>query len=51
MMTKINENYNNYHDILIVDHKTGNENDIEERHNRFIEWTKACFPIEKIVYK
>jgi glycine/D-amino acid oxidase-like deaminating enzyme/Rieske Fe-S protein len=53
--TKNNENNNNIqYDILIVggeDHKTGNENDIEKRHNRLIEWTKARFPIEKIVYR
>lgn len=45
---------NNSYDLLIVggeDHKTGNENDIEERHNRLIEWTKQRFPIEDIVYR
>lgn len=50
----VNRINSNHYDILVVggeDHKTGTENDIEERHNRLIEWTKQRFPIEKVVYK
>ncbi|HEX7256981.1 MAG TPA: FAD-dependent oxidoreductase [Nitrososphaeraceae archaeon] len=50
-----NDKNKNQYDILIVggeDHKTGNtRNDIEERHDRLIEWTKTRFPIEKVVYR
>jgi len=50
-----NDKNNNQYDILIVggeDHKTGNtQNDMEERHDRLIEWTKTRFPIEKVIYR
>jgi glycine/D-amino acid oxidase-like deaminating enzyme/nitrite reductase/ring-hydroxylating ferredoxin subunit len=50
-----NDKNNNQYDILIVggeDHKTGNtQNNMEERHDRLIEWTKTRFPIEKVVYR
>lgn len=44
-ITNINDDY----ELLIVggeDHKTGNENDIEERFTRLLEWTKQRFPLE-----
>ena len=47
------DNDKNY-EILIVggeDHKTGNEDDIEERHARLESWAKQFFPIEDALYK
>jgi glycine/D-amino acid oxidase-like deaminating enzyme/nitrite reductase/ring-hydroxylating ferredoxin subunit len=44
----------NQYELLIIggeDHKTGNENDTEGRHDRLVEWAKNRFPIEGIVYK
>jgi glycine/D-amino acid oxidase-like deaminating enzyme/nitrite reductase/ring-hydroxylating ferredoxin subunit len=44
----------NSHDLLIIggeDHKTGYENDMEERHSRLINWAKQRFPIEDVKYK
>ena len=49
-----NSNGDNSHDLLIIggeDHKTGYENDLEERHSRLINWAKQRFPIEEIKYK
>ena len=40
--------------MLIIggeDHKTGNENDIEDRHTFLEAWAKERFPIEKILFK
>lgn len=42
------------HELLIIggeDHKTGYENDMEERHSRLIDWAKHRFPIEEIIYR
>lgn len=51
--SRINNKDSSY-ELLIIggeDHKTGYENDIEERHTRLIDWTKQRFPVEDIVYK
>jgi len=54
---KVDDNNSNNEDdyeILIIggeDHKTGNENDIEERHEHLESWAKLRFPIEKVLYK
>ncbi len=51
--SKIN-NVESSYDLLIIggeDHKTGYENDVEERHTRLIDWAKQRFPIEEIKYK
>ncbi|HSA74920.1 MAG TPA: FAD-dependent oxidoreductase, partial [Candidatus Nitrosocosmicus sp.] len=45
--------YSSY-ELLIIggeDHKTGYENDMDERHSRLINWAKQHFPIEEIKYK
>lgn len=42
------------YDLLIVggeDHKTGNVNDIVERHSRLESWAKQRFPIKKVLFK
>ena len=47
-------NVTSSHDLLIIggeDHKTGYENDMEERHSRLIDWAKHRFPIEEIIYR
>ena len=47
-------NMNNSHDLLIIggeDHKTGYDNDMEERHSRLVDWAKQRFPIEEIIYR
>lgn len=47
-------NIDSSYDLLIIggeDHKTGNENDMEERHSRLIDWAKQRFPIEEIIYR
>src|SRR5690606_25853651 len=33
------------------DHKTGNVNDIVERHSRLESWAKQRFPIKKVLFK
>jgi glycine/D-amino acid oxidase-like deaminating enzyme len=52
--SKVKANDDNDYDLLIIggeDHKTGNENDVVERHNRLESWAKQRFPIKKILYK
>ncbi len=47
-------NVDSSYELLIIggkDHKTGYENDMEERHFRLIDWTKQRFPIEEVIYK
>ncbi len=47
-------NIDSSYELLIIggeDHKTGCENDMEERHSRLIDWAKQRFPIEEIIYK
>lgn len=42
------------YDLLIIggeDHKTGNENDIVERHSYLESWAKQRFPIKKVLFK
>ncbi len=42
------------YDLLIIggeDHKTGNENDIVERHDYLESWAKQRFPIKKVLFK
>ncbi len=49
-----NSNKDDDYEILIVggeDHKTGNEDDIEERHDRLESWAKQRFPIEDVLYR
>ena len=48
------KNNTDEYELLIIggeDHKTGNENDIEDRHTFLEAWTKERFPIEKILFK
>lgn len=52
--TKSDDSENRLYELLIIggeDHKTGNENDLEERHQRLVGWAKKRFPIEDVVYK
>jgi glycine/D-amino acid oxidase-like deaminating enzyme/nitrite reductase/ring-hydroxylating ferredoxin subunit len=47
-------NASSSYELLIIggeDHKTGYENDMEERHSRLIDWAKQRFPIEEIIYR
>ena len=52
--SKVNENNDDDYEILIIggeDHKTGNEEDIEKRHDRLESWAKQHFPIEDVLYR
>ena len=47
-------NADSSYELLIIggeDHKTGYENDMEERHSRIIDWAKQRFPIQEVIYK